>query len=138
MENIKEQEFRIGNLVQDKDGVVLKVDGINVGGLMVSNADNMCYMEAKDLFPVPMSEQILIDAGFEPISGYSLSNEERGYIQRDGIKIHPSKHIYVRTVATRNNKDFFSVFNHSECDIQQIQYIKKVEFAHEFQNIFFE
>jgi len=76
---------------------------------------------------IPLTEERLIKFGFE------ISAEHVNWVEV-GIKCNtPSKHIVVRCGLQSN---YFNLFNHSECDFTQQQFISKVEYAHQLQNLY--
>ena len=34
-------------------------------------------------------------------------------------------------------RDYFNIFNHSECDFTEMQYLTEVKFVHQLQNLYF-
>ena len=80
--------------------------------------------------PLRLTKQLLmIDLGCEYIErnefdiGYEIKHKE------------PSKHIYIRTYFGIKDIISFTVFNHSECNKTELQFIKKIEYVHELQSI---
>jgi len=49
----------------------------------------------------------------------------------------PAKHIYIRTACSKSINGFFNLFNSSECDSSEIQFIKKLSYVHQLQNLYF-
>jgi hypothetical protein len=93
--------------------------------LTMSDFDN----DLEDCFePIKLTEEWLIKFGFESYSTHVNYNE----LQIKNKK--PNKHIVVR-LGIQNK--YFSVFNHSECDFTELQFIRQLDFVHQLQNLYF-
>lgn len=73
-----------------------------------------------------LTSNILINLGFKKISGLSKPKLEFVYFELSDPE--PSKCVIVRT---NENNSFFSVFNRSECNEEDMQFITKVTYLHE-------
>lgn len=124
-------DLRIGNYVKDKDGMIGRVFNIVQSYCRVAHdnelEDSILYYE--NCQPIDLSDDILLRSGFESKSsvGHMI---EFGYIR---LSDSPSKSIFIRT-QIGNTKNFYSLFNHSECD-NKIQFICQIQYLHELQNI---
>lgn len=78
--------------------------------------------------PIPLTPDELVKLGFEECAKHV------NYIEVQLKSEQPSKHIVVRYGLQR---DYFSVFNHSNCDFTQLQFITEVKYIHEIQNVLY-
>jgi len=124
---MKATELRIGNLTQDSKGNLLKVIGLTDDNISYYVVDRSKFpLEVGwQAEPIPLTEEWLVKFGFEEYSKH-INGDFELCIKSD----KPSHHIVVR--ITRSN---FSVFNHSECDFTQIQFINRVKHVHQLQNL---
>lgn len=67
MKAIKANEIRIGNLMQDQQGNILKVIGIVEGSISYHVVDRSKFPleNGWSAFPIPLTEEILLKARFE-------------------------------------------------------------------------
>lgn len=139
---MKANELRIGNYLQ------IGCNYISVG---IIKEQSISFNIAKDINkyktwnpylsinderinPIPLTEEILLKCGFVR---FDRTDKEKGFLLDNKIK---SKRIYIRTKvigANRISNHFFTVFNHSECHIDEIQFITSIDYLHELQNICF-
>lgn len=131
------KEFRIGNYVYEKywnsstskfENSLIEICAIHKTHI---RCQDDCAYNFEDIEPIPLTEEILINCGFK---NFNFTDKEKGFIIEHK---EPSKSVYIRTFAEPNIKGFFNVFNRCECNRKEIQYIKKIEFLHELQNIYF-
>lgn len=115
---IKANELRIGNWVYSKS------HNWNYKVILLE------YDKELNAEPIPLTEEILLKCGFEK---YNHTNYESGYIIEHK---EPSKCVYIRTSLKPTSSVFFAVFNRSECNKNEIQFIKKIEYIHDLQNIY--
>jgi hypothetical protein len=78
--------------------------------------------------PVPLTEEWLIKFGFVAYAKHC--NYTELCIKSD----NPSKHIVVRIGLQIK---YFTVFNHSECDFTEMQYLTTLHYVHQLQNLYF-
>ena len=126
-------ELRIGNLIQtEKYGVKIEVKAIfGKYGLECGNSGNDYddySPDIKDVKPIPLTEEWLIKFGFEAYSTHV------NYIELQIKSNKPSNHVVIRYGLQR---DYFNIFNHSECDFTEMQYLTEVKFVHQLQNLFY-
>jgi hypothetical protein len=145
---MKATELRIGNWVEDhsEDGGIVQVKEIghlldkkliSIGFIIPSGGYSQTSLEEGDGFdeleedkmiqPIPLTEEWLVKFGFEEYSKH-INGDFELCIKSD----KPSQHIVVRVY-----RGGFSVFNHSECDFTQIQFINRVKHVHQLQNLYF-
>ena len=123
---MKASELRLNNYYQLKGSVlgggVCRITTIQdfekIYGLMYSNS----------VSPIPLTEERLINIGF---SDYSSHCNYKEFCIK-GKK--PSEHIVVRFGL---QKTYFTIFNHSECDFTEMQYLTQLEYVHQLQNLYF-
>lgn len=134
---IKENELRFGNYVIIKNynskywNKIGIIEGFSRNAEYISldiNKYSAFYL--KDIEPITLTEEILIKCGFEK---YNFTEYENGYIIEHK---EPSKCVYIRTSVMPNISGFYAVFNRCECNKNEIQYIKKIEYLHELQNMY--
>jgi len=130
---MKSTELRIGNLIQtEKYGVKIEVKAIfGKYGLECGNSGNDYddySPDIKDVKPIPLTEEWLIKFGFEAYSTHV------NYIELQIKSNKPSNHVVIRYGLQR---DYFNIFNHSECDFTEMQYLTEVKFVHQLQNLFY-
>jgi len=130
---MKSTELRIGNLIQtEKYGVKIEVKAIfGKYGLECGNSGNDYddySPDIKDVKPIPLTEEWLINFGFEAYSTHV------NYIELQIKSNKPSNHVVIRYGLQR---DYFNIFNHSECDFTEMQYLTEVKFVHQLQNLFY-
>lgn len=113
---MKATELRIGNLATQDGEIINGVCSLTI---------HRCDSGKIHLEPIPLTEEWLVKFGFEEYSKH-INGDFELCIKSD----KPSHHIVVR--ITRSN---FSVFNHSECDFTQIQFINRVKHVHQLQNL---
>lgn len=127
---IKANELRVGSLLHyltaEGDIFPSKIDWRDLKWIQ---RDENGFNAVHD--PIVLTEQWLKDFGFIEIK---KAVNENGY---EIINDCPSKHIYIRTFCEPSIFGFFTFFNHSECNQEEIQFIKKVEFVHQLQNLYF-
>lgn len=121
MEPIKSNEVRIGNLVQDRNGVVMRVVSIHEDGPIYcdfkGNKEGM--WEFKDKYPcyaIPLTEEILLKMGFEKLSEVVWHVEYRIDSQY--------------TIIYYKEDKYFKLFN-------TFSSLVKVKYLHELQNLIF-
>ena len=112
------RELRLGNWVYHSSGNIIDVEIIN------------SEIEEDDLQPIPLTEEWLLNFGFEECNE-KVTKKEKGF---DINRKKPYKSIYIRT-SIGSQTGFFSVFNYSSCD-DEIQFIRKVNFVHDLQNLY--
>lgn len=116
---MKVTELRIGNLVHafktwyPIDGTDFEVEKIST------------------YTPIPLTEEWLVNFGFER---QERTDNEKGFVLLHKEK---SKSVYIRTFCEPNISGFFNMFNFSECHEDKIQFIRKIEYIHQLQNIYF-
>lgn len=134
---MKASELRLGNYIQVNNGS--NYTGIGTVATMsntgeendVAYYDNNGLYEYTDLRlfqPVPLTEEWLIKFGFEAYSTHV------NYIELQIKSNKPSNHVVIRYGLQR---DYFNIFNHSECDFTEMQYLTEVKFVHQLQNLYF-
>lgn len=126
---MKAQDLRLGSSVKYKKGHVGNIVSIKGNDIEVDNE----YLKGgifdiKHFNPIPLTEDILLKC--EGIEQYSTHANGTVYYQFKHEE--PSKHLVVR--VNKFDPVTFSIFNHSECDFTQLQFIKRVDFLHELQN----
>jgi hypothetical protein len=63
--NIKSNELRIGNLARySEGGTIFKICDIYNNGLGVENLTEKTWIEISEFEPIPISEELLLKAGF--------------------------------------------------------------------------
>ena len=125
------KELRIGNYIHSvvtscnfKRGLV-EVDFNTFAKIRLQNA-------LPSLEPIPLTEEWLLKFGFE--KNYVMSDNhsnEYDINKTDRLDLN-NKYLRVRT----DNK-FFSVFNHSNCNYDKVQFITGIKHVHQLQNLFF-
>lgn len=135
---IEPNEIRIGNLLlwdRSKQGLpdeivtVYNITRTYIRAYTEIDELDEVLIHYEDLKPMPTTKELLVDFGFTHACKYPDGKE--------GVEIKnkkPSKHIYVRIGY---NESFFTLFNHSECDANEKQYINEVKYAHKLQNLYF-
>ena len=134
---MKASELRLGNYIQVNNGS--NYTGIGTVATMsntgeendVAYYDNNGLYEYTDLRlfqPVPLTEEWLLKLGFEAYSTHV------NYIELQIKSNKPSNHVVIRYGLQR---DYFNIFNHSECDFTEMQYLTEVKFVHQLQNLFY-
>ena len=122
---IESKELRIGNLIYNP---VQKINLVVDGGLIATESmREKAVKDYKGFEPIPLTEEWLDKFGFEEYSKH-INGDFELCIKSD----KPSHHIVVRIY-----RGGFSVFNHSECDFTQIQFINRVKHVHQLQNLYF-
>lgn len=115
------RELRIGNYLRCND--------IEMSSYFIVNKIDISII-SDFIEPITLTEEILLKCGFEK---YNHTNYESGYIIEHN---EPSKCVYIRTSLKPTSSVFFAVFNRSECNKNEIQFIKKIEYIHDLQNIY--
>ena len=121
---MKAQELRVGNYYNHNtqgDDAVDVISGQDILDLQDDPLDDFFQ-------PIPLTEEWLLKFGFESYAKHV------NYIELSIKHIEPSKHIMVRVGLQRN---YFTVFNHSECDSIDIQFITSIQHVHQLQNLYF-
>ena len=117
------RELRIGNWVFDSNNSIER----EIQNIFTPQ-ELWEIEELKAMQPIPLTEEWLLKFGFESYSTHVNYNE----LQIKNKK--PNKHIVVR-LGIQNK--YFSVFNHSECDFTELQFIRQLDFVHQLQNLYF-
>ena len=132
---MKNTDFRIGNLVKSYGSIIEinHIDQFCIKGKVLNPKDGFINtrLPYKMAEPIQLTEEWLNKFGFMYIERNEL---EKGYILN---KKTPSEKIYIRTYCEPNISDFFTLFNHSECIENEINFIKKIHYVHELQNLYF-
>lgn len=127
MENeIKATELRVGNYVHDEDErlcVVRKISTNSFQALLING-----YNTTLSFKPIPITEQRLLEFGFEKVEKYKNILDEIEFVKYSERPFH---HIYIRYFG----RDI-TVFNHSECNANEIQFISYCESIHQLQNLY--
>lgn len=125
---IQANELRIGNYFKWISTDEIEVVKDITGRKKYPSVNNV---NLTDAIGIPLTEDILLKCGFVP---FNYSDKEKGFIIENE---KASKSIYIRTYAEPNISGFFNVFNRSECNWQEIQFISKVKYIHQLQNLYF-
>ena len=123
------KEFRLGNIINFR-GVPMPIVSItptpmNEWGVNLCSDDVVAkFMNSHDgIGYEPLTEDWLLKFGFEPYGnevGFERNNKE------------PSKKIYAKIHLSG-----ISIFNYSECNKKQMQFITIIECVHQLQNLYF-
>lgn len=132
MKELEVKDLRVGSFVFiPKTKQYAEISFVNELGFIGVNKDviGLGGLTIKDIKPIILTESILKDFGFK---SKDRTSHETGFELFDIVK---SKRIYIRTRIDVICRVFFNVFNHSECHKDEIQFIKKIEFVHELQDV---
>lgn len=121
---MKANELRIGNLV----GGPYEETEVDLD-ILIHLISKKEIQQKPYYSPIPLTEEWLIKFGFELIANNGFDWRHFSIDSKE-----PSKHI---TIRTDEGDNFFALFNHSECDKKELQFINRCEYVHQLQNLYF-
>ncbi len=78
--------------------------------------------------PVPLTEEWLLLLGFVKLRIQPLTDTQEYILDK-----YPANH---KLIARDCDDGDYSIFNHSNCNINEMQYLTKVEHVHQLQNLY--
>lgn len=130
---MKAQELRIGNYVKSGNqncyiNFFLGRDMADLEVIGFEYTDDNHEEFISKLQPITLTEEWLVKFGFVDYSCHV------NYYEKCIKSDIPSKHVVVRFGRQRN---YFTFFNHSECNFTDMQFLRELEYVHQLQNLYF-
>ena len=128
---MKAEELRIGNKVYSK----LTMSYVEVNTRLLRLIESEQKVKGKcEYDPIPLTEEVLLKCGFV-LNTKNVDTHSKGYAIYSN---NPCLDIFIRVKPTvKYPNDFFSLFNHSMCNKNALQFIRKIKYLHQLQNLYF-
>ena len=121
---MKTTELRIGNFIQDQFDDIITVDGLDDMDVFSSDCGDIPVHAVQ---PIPLTEQWLLDFGFEETIEGSFIKE------LDGATLI----IFIINGVAQPIYKHYSSYSENEIDVVNAVCLLSVEYVHQLQNIYF-